>query len=298
MAFPSSTTDVRSSPNEQIYHAVKVLQRSKHRQQVFEAIYRGKKKAKNVSDILDKTDLKSRVRVLQEGRSLADNHIVRQTKVNGETAYEKDPFYARNKRRILSLARNPRKLKKLPTKYNVNLAYTKAEKIIVPRPLVQARQVTIDDLDSFKRVRKLSKSTFKALPIRESIFKKGVLQIIGEKGVFKDWGGERNDLLSTRMRFNGRRIATAFAFKGQGQNGVLTPRLMGKNGDQIQRLFQSPAELFILQYWDQVGDAVVDQMKAFASLKSVLDGRKTYFCIVDGQDTQRLVVSYPHSFVK
>lgn len=75
----------------------------------------------------------------------------------------------------------------------------------------------------------------------------GMQQVLGEKGKFQDWGGEGNDLWTTRLRLGGKRRATAFAFKSGGTPGKLTPAKMGRNGDQIQRLFQSPADVFIVQ---------------------------------------------------
>ena len=60
-------------------------------------------------------------------------------------------------------------------------------------------------------------------------------------------------LSSTRLRIEGERRAAAFAFKGPGKTGRLTPRKMGKNGDQIQRLSKCPAEVFLIQYWVDMG---------------------------------------------
>jgi hypothetical protein len=77
---------------------------------------------------------------------------------------------------------------------------------------------------------------------------------------------------------------------------VLTPKKLGKNGDQIQRLFLSPAEIFIVQYHDTVGQAVVEQVKTSASLNSVREGKRIYYGIIDGDDTNRLIMAYPKQF--
>ena len=37
----------------------------------------------------------------------------------------------------------------------------------------------------------------------ESRFKKGIQRVVGEKGVFKDWGGETSDLWTTPVRRQG-----------------------------------------------------------------------------------------------
>ena len=120
--------------------------------------------------------------------------------------------------------------------------------------------------------------------------------MIGENGEFKDWGGERNDVYTSKLRHKGKRRAIAFAFKGPGTKGVLTSRKLGKNGDQIQRLFLSPAEIFVVQYRDQIDQSVVEQMRAFATLNSVREGKRIWYGVIDGDDTLRLLAAYPRHF--
>ena len=134
------------------------------------------------------------------------------------------------------------------------------------------------------------------LRISEKAFKKGIQKIIRETGKFQDWGGEPNDLLTTRVRLKGKRTATAFAFKGPGTSGILTPAKLGKNGDQIQRLFLTPADIFIVQYHGQIGQAVVEQMKAFATINSVREDKLVWYGIIDGEDSRRLLAAYPAQF--
>ena len=124
------------------------------------------------------------------------------------------------------------------------------------------------------------------------------MKIIGEKGKFQDWGGERNDLCSTRMKFQGKRRAAAFAFKGKGLKKKLTPALMGKNGDQIQKLFHTPADIFLLQFWYQIDDAVLEEMQVHAKVRSAADGKRIYYGVIDGQDSARLIQAYPKQFKK
>ena len=80
-----NVSDVRSSPNDQIAHAAKVIGRSKHRAAIFKAIYRGKKRIKTVAEIRKSTGLR-RIRVLQEGGKLSKNLLVSQVKQDGDTA--------------------------------------------------------------------------------------------------------------------------------------------------------------------------------------------------------------------
>lgn len=288
-------TDARSNANDQIAHAVSTIGRSEHRRAVFEAIYFGKQKIKSVDEIAAETGLPPK-RVLEEAKKLSANEVVIQTKKHGRTAYEKDSFYTARKEQILSFVKDPKKLAKLPTKTRPQARGTSVEIIEVRSRSISIEQITIDEIDSFKKVKKVALSGQKPVPMAEKRFKSGVMKIIGEAGKFTDWGGERNDLCSTRLRMNGKRRAAAFAFKGKGLKKKLTPNLMGKNGDQIQRLFNSPAEIFILQYWAQIEETVLEQMQMAAKVKSYADGRKIFYGIVDGQDSVRLIQAYPHVF--
>ncbi len=149
--MPLTVTDPRSSPADQIAHAVEVLGRANQRIAVFRAIYFGKKPVKTVNEIATATGL-DRIRVLQEGKLLADNQIVNQIRAAGMTAYEKDPFYSAQRYRILRLVQDPVAFAKLPTKARPRAAWPNAITIRIPRPRIQARYITIDDIESFHRV--------------------------------------------------------------------------------------------------------------------------------------------------
>ena len=212
-------------------------------------------------------------------------------KAEGETAYSKDKFYKTNRSKILRMVNNPSKLTKFPTKINpaVNIVKT-IIRDLNRKPKIQ--EDFIDDIDSFKAVRKV-KSVARYVRIKETEFKRGIQKIIGQPGKFQDWGGEKNDLLTTRLYLGGRRIAVAFAFKGVGMTGELTPAKMGKNGDQIQRLFESDAQIFILQYWAAISERIREQVRAFATITSLQRREKIYYCLIDGVDTARLIQAYP-----
>lgn len=287
-------SDVGSNAEENIAHAAKVLGRSIHRRRVFEVIYTDKRRAKKVSDLMRTTSLPHR-RVLDAGKRLADNRLVKTTKVDGETAYEKIDFFQSNKRRILSLASSPAKLAAFPTKRNPVPA--RAVQVRVSGQRAQIRHVTVDDIDSFRRVRHVGHEVPETGDrYSEQNFKLGIQRVIGEGGRFKDWGGEVADLFTTKCRLDGRRRPVAIALKGPATRGKLTPRKMGKNGDQIQRLFEAPAEAFLIQYCRQIEPSVLTQMKQFAIVKSLMTGTRVYYGAIDGNDSGRLVTAYPKAF--
>jgi hypothetical protein len=65
---------------------------------------------------------------------------------------------------------------------------------------------------------------------------------------------------------------------------------------QIQRLFLSAAEMFIVQYHSQIDQSVIEQMVAFATMNSVREGKRIWYGVIDGDDTNRLMAAYPKAF--
>jgi hypothetical protein len=287
-------TDKYSNFNDNLFHAAGVL-RSKHRRDVFREIYRAKKAIKTQEELQKATGL-SAIRILQETAALYANNMIDRQKVKGRYVFSKVPFYRQYKNHVLRLAENRKKLAALPTKVNPGGgARGKSVTIKVPAKSYRIVDVTVDEIDSFSKVRKIDAGQAMR-PIVEKKFKDGVRKVIGQGGTFTDWGGEKNDLFTTKVRLNGKRVPAAFAFKGRGKKGVLKPKDFGKNGDQILRLFQSDARLFLLQYWNQLDQSVFEQMRFFAIAKSAMTGDKIYFGIIDGDDTQRLKLAYPRQF--
>lgn len=90
----------------------------------------------------------------------------------------------------------------------------------------------------------------------------------------------------------------ALALKGPATRGKLTPGKMGRNGDQIQRLFEAPAEAFSVQYCRQIDSSVLTQMKQLAIVKSLMTGTRIFYGLIDGNDSRRLVLAYPRAFAR
>jgi hypothetical protein len=290
--MPVETSDVRSNPEEQIKHAAKVLKKSSDRKKVFVAILTGKKRYKTIRELERMTGLK-RKRVLEETVKLFNNKLVPRKKISSELAYGKDDFLAQNKDLILRLAGNKRKLELFATKSNPKVTAQVVVKL--PRSAANAEQLTIDDINSFSKVRHYSSSR-NGTAVNEKKFKEGIQRILGEEGTFLDWGGESDDLFSTRVVIKGGRKTTAFGLKGRGTKGILYPKMMGKRGDQIQKLFRVPANVFLVQYWGQIDESILEQMKSFATAKSALEASTVYYGVIDGKDTARIISAYPEAF--
>jgi hypothetical protein len=292
-----SVTDTRSNLNDQLVYAARMIGRSEPRALVFDAVCSGKKRVKTRDEIVAKTGLSPK-QVLTAGKHLAARELIEQTRERNQTAYAKDPTLAHHKRTILRLAKDEKALARVETK-TAPRATRKTTALTVtvqvPRALVEVRQVTVDDITSFANVRGTdSRGTRCELP--EKAIKKGFQCVVGEPGEFQDWGGEKNDLWTTRLEIEGKRHPAAFAFKGPGTTGPLTPKKMGKNGDQIQRLFTSQADVFIVQYWREMDESIVEQLRQFAIAKSAVEAREIIFGVVDGKDTCRVVGAYSKCF--
>jgi hypothetical protein len=283
---PLPVSDLLSNWNDQITTAAILLGRSKHRQAIFETVYRGKKKLKTIREIMDATGL-SQTHVLKEGGKLDGLLLIKVP--NG---YKKKQEFATRYKNILALSRDKKKLERIPTKSSPKTAATTIS-IAFPRSGQNAKFISIDDIDSFAKVRDASANHVH--PLAEKKLKKGIAKIIGEKGSFKDWGGEKSDLYTTRIRIGRKRLRAAIAFKGKATKGKLVPAKMGKNGDQINRLFDEPAEVFLVIYCGQIDSSIISQMQAFA-IGIALSGRRVSYGVVDGTDVGRLIGAYPQCF--
>ena len=117
-------------------------------------------------------------------------------------------------------------------------------------------------------------------------------KILNEPFHKKDWGGEYNDLYTSNVVVNGARRATAFLLKGNGlQVQSLEIKHCGKNGDQLLRLFESPADLFVVQYGGNVSEAIIKDVDGKTEqLKA--RGKQVAYCIINGLDAARLLHAY------
>lgn len=154
-------------------------------------------------------------------------------------------------------------------------------------------EIHIDSIDNFSAVLnynpRRSKSSLTALKnIPEKDIKKALAEIINEPHVPKDWGGETSDLFSSYVSINKQRISTAFALKGPAKFKPMTMAELGKNGDQISRLYQEPADLLIVQHCHEITNDVRTVMRAFSN--QIHNLRK--YCIIDGYETLRILEAY------
>ena len=103
---------------------------------------------------------------------------------------------------------------------------------------------------------------------------------------------ELNDLYTANVKICGRHVPTAFMLKGP---GVRTPKLeikhCGKTGNQLVKLFDSPAELFVIQFVGNVSEHVIKDVEQKTEARRAA-GKPASFLVLNGQDTARLLMAY------
>lgn len=156
-------------------------------------------------------------------------------------------------------------------------------------------EVFVDDITEFSKCKNIQKPepsewTTYLQSVSENEIKQKLNEILGNL-TKKDWGGELNDLFVSDIHIAETRLTAAFLLKGPAGGKYFTemqPRMLGKNGDQIYRLSQSPAQLLVVQHCHDVGEAVRATLQNFAVAPHNL--RK--FCVMDGKDTYRVLKAY------
>jgi hypothetical protein len=159
--------------------------------------------------------------------------------------------------------------------------------------------VPMGEIDSFRRMLDVpapSVARFASpLDLLERDVKDLLAAIIGEPFVPRDHGGELGDLFSTRVMFQGRPTAACFVLKGRGLRTKLTPRWIGKNGDQLTWMLAQPADLFVVQHVGEVSTAVHRQLEDAVLARRSRGHVQALGSVWDGVDLARLFVA--HDFI-
>ena len=133
-----------------------------------------------------------------------------------------------------------------------------------------------------------SKAEFERMrTVPEQAIKELLCQLLGEHTVPNDWGGEESDVFTANLSVDGRRTTAAFLLKGPARFHPMKPTDLGKNGDQLYRLFNTPAQVFVVQHCHNIGAAVRKQAEAFALQRSFTSPCRVVF--LDGLTTARLL---------
>jgi hypothetical protein len=298
-----NVSDSASHRRDQIDNLADLFENAPTRQALAKAVNFGKKRVKSVAELAAKlsSEFKKTVtakRVTEIGKPLVNLAFTQERIVeNGRktTAYAK--LDQHRVREALTLANNKKKREEYYTKSRPRIKVVGTTVTIKAPFKPKVNTVYVDDVKEFQKVRTVKKIPTTMSPPRlpEAVVKKGIVKLLGEELDPKDWGGESNDIFTTRVTINGIRKRAAFALKGPAMKGPLVPGKMGKNGDQIQRLFGSPAQVFFVQYEGEIKESVIDLMARLATAKAITE-REVYYGVIDMTDTYRLRLAYPQAF--
>jgi hypothetical protein len=140
-----------------------------------------------------------------------------------------------------------------------------------------SQQITHDHLNLLKE-------------IRESEIKNYFAEIFKQNVISKDWGGEECDLYQGSVYVEKESFSCAFMFKGPSKFHPMRPADCGANGDQIVRLFDTDAEIMVLQHCHEILPSVRKTILAFAA------SRKKKYCTINGFET--LIILKHFGYIK
>jgi hypothetical protein len=153
-------------------------------------------------------------------------------------------------------------------------------------------QLPVQSIDQFKstdfRWSPSPKDFNRLKDVPEQTVKELLCKLLGEAVIPKDWGGEECDIFSSNLSVDGKRHSAAFLLKGPAKFHEMTLADCGKNGDQIYRLFNTPADVFIVQHCHKITPSVRKTVEAFALSQY---SRSCMFTLIDGYDTARILHS-------
>ncbi|MFH1011988.1 MAG: hypothetical protein V1784_12230 [bacterium] len=156
----------------------------------------------------------------------------------------------------------------------------------------------VEDIDSFSRVRDVNPSMVAyflkdgCLDVAEDAVKMALEQILDVPFHRKDSPAELDDIYTANVIVNGSRHATAFMLKGPGiGTKEMDIKHCGSKGNQLVRLFDAPADLFVIQFTGRIAEMVIKDVGGkVAALRG--RGKQAHFLIMDGQDTARVLYAY------
>lgn len=157
-------------------------------------------------------------------------------------------------------------------------------------------QVWPHEIDEFaligdsKRAPADARRRIEAMP--EDEVKAAFAALIGEPYVPKDWGGERSDLNTTRLRLDGGALESSFVFKGPGAPKKMVIATLGKNGDQIARALTEEPDLVVVQHYGSIDATVRHMLERYCFFETHGRRRYTRWMVLDGETTAQLLDAY------
>lgn len=164
----------------------------------------------------------------------------------------------------------------------------------IPSPFITTLELRPEEIEQFSGMDETwfpSEAEFKRMTmVPEQTVKELICRLLGDHSVPSDWGGEESDVLSANLLVDGRRHVGAFLLKGPARFHPMKPTDLGKNGDQLYRLLNIPAQIYVVQHCHTIGAAVRKQAEAFALARCFVASCRIVF--IDGLTSARLLCAH------
>jgi hypothetical protein len=159
--------------------------------------------------------------------------------------------------------------------------------------------IYVEQIDSFARVGDVNPREVVSLTpdgfldLNEDRVQLHLERILDEPFHKVDWAGERLDLYSSNLRLFGRRASAAFLLKGPGiGRHEMSLDDLGKRADQLQRLFDVPADIYVVQSVGPISETVIKDLKDRVDLARSRGNKDVVGCPITGVDTARVFRAY------
>lgn len=155
-------------------------------------------------------------------------------------------------------------------------------------------ELFIEDIDSFAKARDVNPRQVKRLvPLKlpEDHIRSFFEDIIGATVLKQELDEHATGVFTAQVKVGGERLSAAFLLKGKGTRGKLTIKKCGKDGGQIVRLLEVPADLYVIQHVDGIDEGLICDLKE--KIESInTQGKSCRMCVIDGTDTARILLAY------
>ncbi|MFW9959154.1 MAG: hypothetical protein ACFFCT_13870 [Candidatus Odinarchaeota archaeon] len=178
----------------------------------------------------------------------------------------------------------------------VNLTFeTPIQSQILPKTAA-AERILLEDIDSFSKAVSISpKAAYQVSldSIYEDDIKIALIDIIGERFIPNHSASEKSDLYTSMVVLRGKRVPTAFLLKSMKSVKTMDMKSgLGKRSNQILRLMNEPADLYIVQHTGVINTDVIDHLYAQVFKKATELQKTLYYYIMDGNETARILLGY------
>jgi hypothetical protein len=157
----------------------------------------------------------------------------------------------------------------------------------VPKP-EEALEISCWEIDEFRPYQDV-KTDGVTLPLLlpERTIKEGLNSLLRENKSAGDWGGEDDDIFAS-CTVSGSERPIAMMLKGPSVPHPMRLKDGGKNGDQVLRVTEAPAEVFVVQHVNKITEPVRRQLRLnVEALRS--RGVDACCAFIDGLQTYKLL---------